>query len=63
MKAPLEHYAGEFIAFFGISLYMIFRHLILGLNLFGEGKRAKLIPLLNSIVIALVVTVINGISN
>lgn len=63
MKAPFSQYAGEFIAFFGISLYMVFRHLILGLNLFGEGKRAKMIPLLNSIVLASVVTTITGISN
>lgn len=35
----------------------------LGLDIYGEGKRAKAIPFMNSIVAGLVVTVINGVLN
>jgi len=35
----------------------------LGLNIYGEGKRAKVIPFVNSIVVGFVVTAINGVSN
>lgn len=63
MKAAFDQYAGEFIAFFGISIYIVFRHLTLGMKLFGEGKRAKMIPLINSLILAGVVTLTNGIVN
>ena len=63
LNAPFEQYAAEFICFFGMSIYMIVRYMMLGLNIYGEGKRAKGITLLNSIVAGIVVTVINGISN
>jgi Na+/melibiose symporter-like transporter len=39
------------------------RHLTLGLNIYGEGKRAKTIPIMNSIVTGIVVTAITGVSN
>ena len=63
MEAPFEQYAGEFFAFLGISIFMILRHLSLGIKLFGEGKRAKIIPLINSLILAGLVTTINGIAN
>lgn len=63
LNTPFEQYAVEFICFFGISLYMIIRYMALGLNIYGEGKRAKAIPFVNSIVAGIVVTAINGVLN
>ena len=63
LKAPFEQYAVEFICFFGMSFYMIIRYMTLGLNIYGEGKRAEAIPIVNSIIAGIVVTVINGVSN
>lgn len=63
LDAPFEQYAVEFICFFGMSFYMIIRYMTLGLNIYGEGKRAKVIPFVNSIVVGFVVTAINGVSN
>lgn len=63
LDAPFTQYAAEFIAFFGISIYVIVRNMTLGLNLFGDGKRAKKIPWINSIVLGMTVTAINGILN
>lgn len=63
LNAPFEQYAVEFICFFGMSIYMIVRYLTLGINIYGEGKRAKSIPLVNSIITGIVVTVINGVLN
>lgn len=63
LKAPFEQYAAEFICFFGISVYTLIRYMTLGLNIFGEGKRAKSIPLVNSIVVGITVTAINGVLN
>jgi len=63
LHAPFEQYAVEFISFFGISIYITIRYLTLGLNLYGEGKRSKSMPLVNSIVTGLVVSAINGFLN
>ena len=63
LNAPFEQYAAEFICFFGISLYIVIRHMTLGLNIYGESKRAKIIPLVNSTVAGIVVTAINGALN
>lgn len=63
LKAPFEQYAVEMICFFGISIYIIVRYMTLGLNIYGEGKRAKRIPFVNSIVTGVAVTTINGVLN
>ncbi|MDF2821895.1 MAG: hypothetical protein K0R15_2343 [Clostridiales bacterium] len=63
LDAPFEQYAAEFICLFGVSIYMIVRYMTLGLNIYGEGKRVKNIPLVNSIVTGITVTVINGVLN
>ena len=63
LNAPFEQYAVEFICFFGMSVYMIVRNMTLGLSIFGEGKRAKGITLLNSLTTGIVVTAINGVLN
>ncbi|MEA4926994.1 MAG: DUF6773 family protein [Syntrophomonadaceae bacterium] len=62
-NAPFEQYAVEFICFFGISIYVLIRNLTLGINIFGEGKNAQRMPLLNSLVAGSMVTVINGVMN
>lgn len=59
LNAPFEQYAAEFICFFGMSIYMIVRYMMLGINIYGEGKRAKIIPLVNSIVVGIIVTVLS----
>lgn len=63
LNAPFEQYAGEFICFSGITIYTVIRYIILGLNICGEGKLAKAMPFVDSIVVGIVVTVINGVSN
>jgi len=63
LNAPFEQYAVEVICFLGMSIYMIVRYMTVGLNIYDEGKRAKGIPLLNSIVTGIIVTAINGVLN
>ena len=63
LSAPFEQYAVEFICFFGMSIYMIIRYLTFGLDIYGEGKRSKRIPLVNSMVVGITVTTINGVLN
>lgn len=63
LNAPFEQYAAEFICFFGMSLYMIIRYMMVGLNLYGEGKSAKYLPIINSLVVGITVTMINGVLN
>lgn len=63
LNAPFKQYAVEVICFFGISLYMIIRYMTLGLDIYGEGKKAKTLPFVNSVVAGIVVTTINGILN
>ena len=62
-EAPIEQYAVELICFLGISVYTLIRYMMIGHDLFGEGKRAKYIPLLNSIVVGIVVAVNNVVLN
>ena len=63
LDAPFEQYAVEVICFFGISIYMIARFWMLGLNMHGEGKKSKNISLLYSIVAGITATTINGVLN
>jgi len=63
LNATFEQYAVEFICVVGISIYTIIRHMMLGLNIFGEAKRSITITLVNTIVTGVVVTIINGILN
>ena len=63
LNASFEQYAVEFICFFGMSIYMIIRYLTFGLDIYGEGKRSKRIPLVNSMVVGITVTTINGVLN
>lgn len=63
LNAPLEQYIAEFICFFATSIYVVVRHLMLGLNMYGEGGRAKRIPLVSSIAAGIAVTVVNGFLN
>lgn len=63
LNAPFEQYAFEFICVFGASLYMIIRYMTLGLSIYGEGKRAKAIPFVYSILGGIVVTAIRGVLN
>ena len=63
LKAPIEQYAVELICFLGMSVYILIRYMMFGHDLFGEGKLARYIPLINSIVSGIVVTVFNGVLN
>ena len=63
LNASFEQYAVEFICFFGMSIYMIIRYLTFGLDIYGEGKRSIRIPLVNSMVVGITVTTINGVLN
>ena len=50
LEAPIEQYAVELICFVGISVYTLIRYMTIGHDLFGEGKRARYIPLISGIV-------------
>ncbi|WP_312940526.1 DUF6773 family protein [Oscillibacter sp.] len=63
LNAPFKQYAVETICFFGMSFYMIVRYMTLGLDLYGEGKHAKGMLLVNSLVAGTAVTAINGVLN
>lgn len=63
LNAPFEQYAAEVICFLGISLYMLIRYIMLGINDFGDKKSLKITILINSVVAGIVVTIINGILN
>lgn len=63
LDAPFKQYAVELMYFFGMSLYMITRCLILELNIYSEEERAKASPLTSSIVAGIVVTAISGVLN
>jgi hypothetical protein len=63
LDAPFGQYAVEFICFFGLSFFIIIRYVTLGLNIYGEGKRANCIPFITSIVTGVVVTTVNGTLN
>ncbi len=63
LNAPFEQYAVETICFIGISFYVVIRYMTLGLDIFGDGKRAKTVPLVNSLVTGVIATVIHGILN
>jgi uncharacterized membrane protein YbjE (DUF340 family) len=63
LNAPFKQYAAEFISFSGMFVYMIVRYMTLGLDIYGDEKRAKAIPIINSVVAGIVVTVTNGVLN
>ena len=63
LNAPFEQFAVEFICWIGVSFYTIARYIMLGQNIFGDGKRAKYMPLINSLVAGIVATAINGVLN
>ena len=60
-NAPFEQFAVELVCFIVICIYLIIRHIVLGLDIFGEEKQAKRIPVTNSIAIGIGVTLVNGI--
>jgi predicted neutral ceramidase superfamily lipid hydrolase len=63
MDAPFKQYAAEFICFFAVSLYIIARNLMLGLNLYGNSKRPMYLCIITSLIVGITVTVISGYSN
>ena len=63
LDAPIEQYAVELICFLGMSVYTLIRYMLGGHDLFGEGRRAKYVPLINSVVAGIVGTTINGVLN
>jgi uncharacterized membrane protein len=63
MDAPFKQYAAEFICFFGVSLYIIVRNLMMGLNLFSNSKRPVYLSIITSLIAGTTVTVISGYSN
>jgi hypothetical protein len=63
LDAPFEQYAVELICFLGMSVYLIIRNIALGNNLFGDGERAKIMLLVNSLVTGVIATTIHGVLN
>ena len=63
LNAPFEQYAVELICWIGVSIYMIARYMTLGHNIFGDNKRVKYMPLVNSVTAGIVATAINGVLN
>ena len=63
LNAPFRQYAAELICFSGMGVYITVRHLMLGVDISGDRKKSKHIPLINSMAAGAVVTLINGIFN
>jgi len=63
MDAPFEQYAVEMICFLGASAYLLVRNIILGNNLFGDVKREKVMPLVNSLMTGIIATTFHGVLN
>lgn len=63
LHAPFEQYAVEFIAFFGMAVYVTVRSMVKGINIYGEDQQTKYTQLVSVLVCATVVTVINGVLN
>lgn len=62
-NAPFSQYCVEFIALSIVSIYIIIRYLIIGMDIFDETKMKRRKVLIYSLLTGLVVTVINGMSN
>ncbi|MFB0919057.1 MAG: hypothetical protein QMB63_08335 [Clostridiaceae bacterium] len=62
-KTPPENYAVEIASFVIMSFYVVLRNIASGLSIYGNEKKSKYIPILNSLVTALTVTVVIGIQN
>lgn len=62
-KTPPVSYAVEIGSFVLMSFYVVFRNIASGHSIYGNEKKAKYIPLLNSLVTALTVTVVIGVQN
>ncbi len=63
LNAPFKQYTAELIIFIGIAIYKIIRYITLGLDINSEGKRARFMPYIISIMGGIIVTIINGILN
>lgn len=63
LNAPFKQYAVEFICFFGISIYILIRNFMFGIDIFGDKKRARIMALINSIIAGITVTAVTGILN
>ncbi|MDD3303797.1 MAG: hypothetical protein PHP54_02670 [Clostridia bacterium] len=62
-NASFKQYVAEFICFLVVSIYILIRNLMLGINLFGEGKKTMKTTIVYSIIAGALVTIMNGISN
>ncbi len=63
LDAPFKQYAVELICLIGALIYKIVRYITLGLDINSEGKRARIMPYIISIMGGIIVTIINGILN
>ena len=61
LNAPFAQYAAELTCFIGMAFYLTIRYLTLGINIYGDEKRAGSPPVVNSMVAGMVVTAINGV--
>ncbi len=62
-NASLEQYAAELICILIPAVYIIIRHIILGLDLYSDKQHKKRILLLYSLLAGFMVTILNGIRN
>jgi len=62
-NAPFSQYAVEFISFSIAGLYIVFRNIIVGNDVFEAKMGSKKIIIVNSLVTGLLVSVVSGIAN
>ena len=62
-NTPLAQYAVEVICLIGMSFYTIIRYMMVGLDIYGEGKRVKFLSLISGLVVGVLATAINGVCN
>lgn len=63
LNAPFKQYAVELICFFGMSAYLLIRNIAIGVNIYGDDKRGKVMPLVNSLASGIGATTVFGILN
>jgi len=62
-EATVQQYIVELVCFIGMAFYLIIRNIMVGNDLFDNGKRGKSMLVINSLVVGIIATVIHGVLN
>ena len=60
LHAPFKQYAVEAICFVGMSIYIITRYIMLGINVYSNDKLERVGLIVRSIIVGITVTAVSG---